>query len=608
MSPLNKIQLLKIRYVLFAFIFVTLLIFALLIRWEFVDSEKYLAIANERNKQTKIPSVRGSILANDGTTLAYSEPRFDAYIWMPTLQSYEDRQMQTREEFVKKVAPIIEADALELEKQLASGQSWIKVANKLTLEQRDKLLDLKSDKNEKIAIRGLQFQYVNKRIYPENNLASQLLGYVMLAEREDGYKGVWGLEQYWDGLLKPQEGYEATEFDSFGNYIAIGEDETIEPKPGATIYTTINKSVQSVLEENLKKAFEQFKPKSATGIIMNPKTGEIYAMANYPDFDPNNYSKQTDMSVFGNYAVSTPYEIGSVGKVFTLAAAIDLGKVDTNTVILPTGHDGCEIISPDPGPGASCRGPNKTGKIVDCICTAERTPIKHSLSIEDAVVLSDNIAFRHIALTMNYDEFYQYLVKFGVGKVTHIDTAGESYSVLKPSNTWNYADQAVFSYGHGYSITPIQAITGVAAVANEGQRMQPYMVSKVVDADNKVTVFKPKVIEQVVKPETCDKVMYLMNKAFLKQLREAKYKYLSKYYIGLKSGTALVPYKDRAGYSDKINTTFVGFDASPEKKFVMFIKLEEPEVGVLSWQNVRVVWLDTFIGIKDILKVQPYSP
>jgi cell division protein FtsI/penicillin-binding protein 2 len=100
----------------------------------------------------------------------------------------------------------------------------------------------------------------------------------------------------------------------------------------------------------------------------------------------------------------------------------------------------------------------------------------------------------------------------------------------------------------------------------------------------------------------------LMNSVYVNQLKEARYKYLDKYYIALKSGTALIPYTDRAGYSDEFYATFVGFDASPDKKFILFVRLERPQVGELSWQNVRTVWLDTFIGIKDILKVKPYSP
>lgn len=609
MTPLNKIQLGKLRFFLFIFVSIAIAVVALLIKWEFVDNEKYIAIANERYVQTKIPSIRGSILAYDGTTLAYSEPRFDAYVWMPELKSYEDKRLQTREEFIEKVQPIIsQTDNVNLENALNSGALWIKIGNKLTQDQKYAIQSL--DTNKGTALRGVQFQYTNKRIYPENKLASQILGYVMPNDSQDGYKGVWGLEQNWDGILKPQEGYSSTESDSFGNYIAIGQDETVDAKPGANIYTTINKEIQASLEKNLKAGYEKYQPKSATGIVINPKTGEILAMANYPDFDPNAYYETNDISAFGNKAISTPYEIGSVGKIFTTAAAIDLGRLTPDSVLLPNGHLGCEVISPDPVDNAVCKNPrlNTTGKEVTCICTWDRRAKNYSLNVFGAFVSSDNIGLRHVAMTMSYREFYDYLIKFGVTQSTKVDLSGESVGVMTVPDKWNFADQAVYSYGHGYSITPLEAIMGVSSLANGGIRMQPLIVSKIVYPDNQVTVFKPKQEVQTVSPETCDKMVPMMNGVYLSELMEAKYKPLSKYYVALKTGTALVPYKDRPGYSNNINATFAGFDASPDHKFAMLIKLEEPKVGSLSWQNVRTVWLDTMMDVVDILKVQPYTP
>lgn len=429
-------------------------------------------------------------------------------------------------------------------------------------------------------------------------------------DSQDGYIGVWGLEQYWNGILKPQEGYTSSESDPFGNFISIGTDETVEARPGATIYTTINKSIQASLEKHLKEGYEKFKPLSATGIVVDPKTGEVLAIANYPDFNPNTYYTEPDMSVFGNRAVSTPYEIGSVGKVFTTSAAIDLGRITPNTILLPNGHMGCEIISPEPADVAICknRSLNKTGILVDCICTWDKKPYQVPMSVYNAFVGSDNIGLRHIAMTMSYYELYDYFMRFGITKPTSIDLTGESVGEMKPADKWNYADQAVYSYGGGYSITPLEAVMGVAAIGNDGIRMQPYVVSKIVDADNKVITFNPKQAATTVKPSTCDAMIPMMHQIYLNELMEKKYKPYSKYYIALKSGTGLVPYKDKAGYSSEINATFAGFDAGPDHKFALLIKLEEPQVGGLSWENVRVVWLDTLEDIIDILKVQPYSP
>jgi len=608
MPPLNKIQIRKIRFIIALFALFGLGMFIMLIKWAFIDNAKYLAIANERYKQITIPSIRGSILADDGTPLAYSEPRFDAYVWTPELETYEKAGLQTRDEFLIKVAPILGASKDDLFKILSTTQQWIKIGDKITDDQRGQLLDLKTDKGG--VLRGIQFQYTNKRIYPEGRLASQVIGYVMPSDDPSGYKGAWGLELYWNGSLKPQSGYMSGEYDSFGNYIALGQDETIQPKPGATIYTTINKELQASLEASLKSGVDQFKAKSATGIIMDPKTGKIMAMANYPDFDPNNYSQETDMSVFGNLAVSTPYEIGSVGKIFTYAAALDQHKLTPDTVVLPNGHKGCEVISPDPADVSICFNPslNKTGKIVDCTCIASRQPVSGPVTAAQALSWSDNIGLRHIAMSMSYQEFYNYLIKFGVGSTTSIDTAGESAGTIKTPDKWNYADQSTYSYGQGYNITPIEAVEGIDAVANYGIRMQPYLVSKIVDTDGKTISFNPKVEENVIQPSTAEEIFPTMHDIYLSELIENRYKSLSKYYIVLKSGTGQVANKDKAGYSNKVDTTFAGFDASPDRKFIMLIKLEEPAVGELSWQNVRIVWLDMLEQVINILKVQQYSP
>lgn len=604
MGPLNEIQSKKIKFIRLVFLILIFVITCLLFKWQVFDSERFIAIANERFKDIKLPSIRGSILADDGTTLAYSEPRFDTFVWLPEMESAEDRDEQERHEFYEKVSEVLKIAPNELEEKFNTNALWIKIATKITLDEKNALLELKSSKDKYFS--GIQFEYVNRRVYPEDRLASQILGYVGLYDPE--VKGVWGLEQYWDGSLRPVEGVVSSEFDSFGNPITLADTDFIESKPGSNLHTTIDKTLQGILEKKLQEGYIQFEADSVTGIIMDPKTGAILAMANYPNYDPNAYWENTDSDAFGNKAISTPYEVGSVAKIFTLSAALDLGKVTPETILLPEGHDGCEIISPDAEVGANCRHPenNKTDKPVECICTYDKKPVKQAINVTGALNGSDNIAFRHIALSMSYKEFYSYLKLFGAGQPTQIDLPDESYANLKASEDWNYADQAVYSYGHGYSLTPLEAIVGVASVANNGYRMQPFIVQKIVDADGSVKTIEPKVMARTIKPETAETMGQLMHKVYLGQLIEKKYKYLAEYNLALKSGTALIPYTDRAGYSGEINATFVGFDASPEKTFVMLLKLEKPQIGDLSYYNARLLWLDTFIAIKDHLNVPRY--
>ncbi|MFQ5493214.1 MAG: peptidoglycan D,D-transpeptidase FtsI family protein [Candidatus Dojkabacteria bacterium] len=573
-------------------------------RWQIFESEEFIAIANERYRDTKIPSLRGSILAKDGSSLAFSEPRFDAYVWIPELELAERRGYQTQEEFVETISSVLGYKEEDLEKLLESGPLWIKIGDKINVNKRNKLIGTKLRDSER-SLQGIQFEYVNRRIYPERRLASHVVGFVG-SSTSGSRVGVGGLEQYWEGSLKPQEGFEIGEFDSFGNPITLGDSTPLEPKPGVTLVTTIDKTLQGKLEVNLKRAVEKYESDSATGVIMNPVTGAVMAMASYPNFNPERYFMEQDGAVFGNRAITVPYEIGSVAKIFTVASALDLETLGPTSKVLPNGHKGCEIISPHPKPGASCFNKDDL-KDIDCICTYDRKANPNPITLSSAVIDSDNIAFRHIALTMTYEEFYNYLSAFGIGESTEVDLAGESTGLLKPFENWNYADQAVYSYGHSYEITPLQAVTGVAVIANGGNRMQPYLVSQVIDADGKVTDFNPRVVEEVIKPITAETVAEIMHEVFKRNIPENHYQFLDEYYIALKSGTALIPYTDRVGYSDEINTTYVGFDASPEKRFVMLIKLEKPQVGELSFYNAREVWLDTFKDIKGDLGVPKYT-
>lgn len=596
MKGTSRIHDSKLRFVFLIFVSAFIAIIYALAKWQFLESGEFVAMANERYREIKIPAVRGSILASDQTTLAFSEPRFDFYVWKSELTKSEEKGLQSRDEFVDKVANVLEIEGEEMENKLDSEQLWIKLGDKISVRKRDALLELVNDTNGK-PLQGLRFEYVNSRAYPEGRLGGHFLGFFGYNDYGEAV-GVGGLEQYWERSLRPIEGVSNSEVDSFGNAILLAKGGETEARAGVTLVTSIDKNIQAIFENKLEDGFRDYQAKSVTGLIADPKTGAILAMANFPNFDPNQYSKEQDSNIFGNLAITTPYEIGSVAKVFTLAGALDLDKVEFDEVILPQGHRGCEVITPGANPASSCSSVN-----IQCVCTYDKKPVSQPINIVDAIVTSDNIAFRHIGSKLTNEEFYDYLSKFGVGRVSGVDLSGESTGVLPPANSWHYSDNAVFSYGHGYQLTPLQAITGISVIANQGKRMQPYLVEKVIGSDGEVKKFEPREVMSVVDPKVADRMGKMMHSVFRNNVPEARYQPLLDYNIAMKSGTALIPYKDKPGYSTDINATYVGFDNSPAKTFIMLIKLEDPKVGDLSFYNARILWLDTFIAIKDYLAV-----
>ncbi|MCA9381042.1 penicillin-binding protein 2 [Candidatus Dojkabacteria bacterium] len=582
-----------------------MLIVIALVRWQIVYAEDFRKIADGRVYSTELTSLRGSIYSKDGSTLAYSEPRFDMYIWMSGLEYVEDKNVQTRDEFLKKVAPIIDKTPESLAKEIRenhedNGLLWFKIGDNLSATQWQELINLKTDENEKRELQGFQFLQSSQRVYPEGRLASHVLG--LTNEYKNQEVGLGGIEGHWNGDLNPRKGLLIKETDAVGQSVASALFATIEPKPGSSIYTTIDKKLQAIVEEKTKAAAEQFGAESTSTIIMDPKTGAILAMANYPDYNPN-LREETDPSAYTNQSITIPYEVGSIGKIFTFATGIDTGVITPETMIMPEGHEGCEKFSDDLEP----------------LCTWDKKP-QGPLTAFDCFEKSDNVCFYHIAhdFIMDLDDgetlaqegkektFYDYLYDFGIGRNTGIDLSGEDPGLLKELKNWNLGDVAAFSYGHGYLTTPLQVITAVSAIPNHGVRMRPHVLDKVIKGDGEVIEYEPLPFDfekTIIKPETAELVGNVMHQIYLSNIPDYEYWYrdLRNYNIGMKSGTALIA--NQYGYTSDVNSTQVGFDMSDERSFIMLVKVNKPEGGQLSYYNSRVMWLDIFAATKDYLGV-----
>lgn len=560
-----------------------------------VEASKLSAQAS-RYKDETIPSLRGTIYASDGSTLAYSQPKYDVFVWMPDLQFAERKGGQTREELTRKLAEIIDKSAESIGKSISDlssdGVGWIKIADNISVEQREKILTLTRDvDNDKTVgtrrfLSGINFQPDSTRIYPEKRVAAHIVGLTnVVGDRK--LVGVAGLEAEWDKYLNPREGYVTGETDARGNAVGLAAEKSKEAIRGSSLYTSLDKRIQEAVQERLKWAVEYYGAKSGGVVVMQPKTGNIMALANYPDYDPN-LREEKDPAVYGNKAVSEPYEIGSVGKIFTLSAAIDQGVVTPDTVVIQ-GHNGCEKVLED----------------LDPVCTHDKLP-QPPMPIKQAFALSDNIYFLHLAQLMQPETFYDYLVKFGVGRKSAVDIYGESSGTeLTDWREWNKSDQAAYSYGHSYQMNLVQVASAVSAVANDGWFMQPHLVTKVVDGDGREVDYVPTALRQIVKEDTVKQMDEMMYQIYKNNIYywEHQYDDLRNYKIAMKSGTALIPIPG-IGYTNKINATYAGYDASPDASFTMIVRLEDPKYGSLAGQNARVLWLEIFRDIKDIIGVK----
>jgi cell division protein FtsI/penicillin-binding protein 2 len=584
----------KVKNIYIFLFFVGFLLILSCVRWQIIKASDFRELAKSRLSSDEINSLRGTIYANDGSPLAFSEPRFDMHIWLNDLILYEDREMQTRQEFIDKVAREIGKTSEELEDTIKQyteeyNSKWILLAKNLSSDQWRNISNLKTDKDPNRLLKGFKFTPTSTRVYPEGRLASHIIG--LTTQYKNQISGIAGIEQSWDGDLNPTEGLVIKEKDVLGQAVATSLVPTIEPKQGSSIHTTIDKKLQKIIEEKAKEGKEKFEAKSATIIVMDPKTGEIMALANYPDYNPN-LREEKDPNVYGNLAVSAPYEVGSIGKVITMAAVIDKGLLTPDSIVLPEGHPGYIKISDDP--------------ILGTRYTWDQKP-QPAMPISRCFTLSDNVCFIKISDYLEDEDFYHYLTAFGVGSPTGVDlTVGESIGEFNNVEDWGAGDKESFSYGHSYLVNAFQTLSAVSVIPNRGYRMKPHVVNKVVKADGEVVDMRPEPLnggEPVVSEQTAETVAAMMHDIYLNDIKdyETWYQDLKNYHIGMKSGTALIA--NQFGYTSDINATQVGFDLSPERKFIMIVRLEEPKVGALSFYNSRVLWLDTFAAIKDYLQV-----
>ncbi len=403
------------------------------------------------------------------------------------------------------LSPILGIEIEKLKTLLSKPKSqYALLTSKATDEQVEKIKEL--------GIRGIHIESEMFRFYPFENLAAQVLGFVSSSDKNDGVGGRYGLESYYNREL---------------------EDENI--------YLTIDRNIQSQAEKILEDTIKKFKAPSGSVIVQDPRTGKILAMGSYPNFDPNNYSK-SDIKTFINPNIQGLYEPGSVFKVITMSAGLDSEKITPDTTYYDTG---------------SLTLNGKTIKNWDLKAHGK-------LTMTNVIEESVNTGAAFAEKTTGHDIFYNYLLKFGFDEPTGIKLPGEISGNLRNLKTSSRdINFATASFGQGVAVTPIQLISAISAIANEGIRMRPYL-----NQDE-----MPLAMENVITPETAKQVADMMISA----VDKAEIAHIPNYRVAGKTGTAQVPDLKNGGYSDSFIHTYVGFAPATDPKFTILIKVDKPQ-------------------------------
>ncbi|HJM88875.1 MAG TPA: penicillin-binding protein 2 [Dehalococcoidia bacterium] len=505
---------------------------------QIAEHERYVEeAAVTRYGAVSVPAARGAIIDATGYPLATSIDTWDIY-----LDSFLWQDREQALAAATALAGVIGIDAAEL-------------FSKGTKQDRGDVVALRDFPYEQgLALQQLDLWGVrtlpsSTRVYPEGDLASQLIGYVGV----DG-SGLWGVEADYDHELRGQPGRVVSERDPLGRPIVFAQRAERAPEEGGEVHLTVDRFIQAIAEKHLDAALEQFEAPSGSILVMDPHNGAVLAIASRPStaLSPQSLEDPELADLVRNRVVTDLYEPGSVFKTLTAAAAIDLGRVTPESTYVDKGIvevGGYDIQNWDF---------NSWGEVT------VTELLQRSLNT-GAVWLSEEIGA---------EEFYNYLAAFGIGEQTHVGLSGESDGIIRTpdDSDWYPVDLATNSFGQGLATTPIQVLTAVNVFANNGALMRPYVVSRIV-TDEQVRDFDPVTVRQVVSPATARTMARLMLDVVESVPRHGAR--VDGYRVAGKTGTTIVSVP--TGYDfDTTIASFAGFLPYEAPRVSILVKIDQP--------------------------------
>ncbi len=486
------------------------------------------------NKQynAKLPqsSRRGRILDRAGKELAVSLP-------VPSIYADPSLVSLTGEER-SRLAELLSMSEKDLSAKLNNQRKFVWLKRRV-------------DPAVAEAIKGLQGIYSieeSRRFYPNGELASHVLGAVGLES-----EALAGIELSQEKFLASQKREAVYRRDARGKFyfspVAYDEQDDVDD-----VYLTIDKQIQFVTENALKKAAETANARGGTAIVVDISTGAVLAMANMPAFDSNNYSKFAQ-DTWRNRAITDTIEPGSTFKVLIVSSALDAG------VVTPEQMFDCEMGAITVG-NATLHDHNPYGR----------------LSVRDIIKVSSNIGALKVAREMGNERVFEYLKRFGIGNRTGIDYPGEVGGIVRPASTWQPVELGTIAFGQGISVTPIQMAAAFASIANGGRLMRPYVIDRIVNNQG-ITLMRsvPTVVSQAIREETA-KTMIGIIEGVVTQGGTGTKAASKEYTFAGKTGTAQKVTEGSGRYAaGKYYASFVGFAPSNEPKIAIFVGLDEPK-------------------------------
>lgn len=532
--------------------------------WQIVKADMLREKAtNMQSEDTEISAKRGRILDCNKKVLAQTVTKYEVYLYTNDIYKKEKSKTKKRKT-VEEISEFFEKDNKEIEEKLNSKINPVKISEGVSKKQIKKA--------QKKWGSAIYIKTKISRAYPNKTLSAHFLGGVT-PENE----GRTGIEYMYNEDLKGVSGRVVRRTDKNGNKLATRSMRYYSPKDGADLVTTIDEVIQSYVEEALKRGMRRTGAERITCLVMKPKTGEVLAMASSPTFDPEygaeplekserEYFKHLNVEaqnaylneMWKNPTITGVYEPGSTFKLITSSAAIDQGsandksKYECNTAI------------------------NVDGVRLNCW-----SPVSHGTqNVKEAVGNSCNPALAKIALDMGKDNLYRYIDMYGLMDKTGIDLPSESISIIKNKDSDNFTnvDLATTGYGQGIAVTPIQLLTAINSLGNDGELMKPYVVKEIHRSKGKNETIKPEPVRQVVSKKTADKMREIME-YYISQGGGGE-AYIPGYRVGGKTGTANIA--KSGSYSKQTVASFVAMAPMDNPEISILVLVNKPSKGMFG--------------------------
>ncbi len=545
---------------------------ARLVQLQIVDHDHYAAEArNIHVARETVTGRRGALLDRNGYPLAASKETYDV---MAEVRAWKDPVEANRA--AAAIAAVTDGDPKEMVTAVQGASIYeIAVARSIGYEEASRIRELN--------LPGVRLLRSSVRVYPEGNLAAQLIGFV---GRDN--VGLTGLEADLEGIIGGARGTLVFERDGVGEEIALGDRSELPPLAGSDVVLTIDRFIQRLAEKELDRAIKEHKAKGGTIIVLRPETGEILAMTSRPTFDltTRDLSDESKLALYRNRAITDQYEPGSVFKLITTAAALDLGLVSPDTWWYDEG---------------AFRSGGWTIRNWDLSANGSQT-------VTQILAKSLNTGAAWLSQQVGAERFYDYVYRFGYGEPTGSGLGGEvGGRVRTPENdpdNWRPVDMATNSFGQGISVTPLQMAMAIAAIANDGKLMKPMLVKEVI-GPNGTQPTEPQVVRQVISPESARTLLDMMG-VVVQGIPTISLD-VQGYTVGAKSGTANVA-SSNGGYKDSYISSFIGVVPLEDPQLLVMVKIDEPNgvpwgtvVAAPAFQNVAQATL-------AYLKIPPQEP